>query len=230
MSRTAWYRSLYWRLALGLIAFLALALVAQGLLFIWMTDRIAGSMPAQSPRRLAVLVASDVAGALQRDPALKLDEYMREQYRRVFQPIALVMQDGRTFTNRASPVPPEVDEMLRAQIARLVSSRRFDRRPGGPRPEGGPGPGRGPRSEFAPIVVGGTVRGVVAGQVGRPPFGLLVRELGPMMGLVGGVVLAAGGSVIAFVVFGPVRHRLRAVQGATERLGTGDLDARAPED
>jgi two-component system, OmpR family, sensor kinase len=35
--------------------------------------------------------------------------------------------------------------------------------------------------------------------------------------------------VIAFVVFGPARRRLRAVQEATERLGAGDLDARAPD-
>ena len=227
MSRQAWYRSLYWRVAIGLIAFLALALAAQGLLFIWMTDRIAGSMPAQSPRRLAVLVASDVASALQRDPALALDHYMREQYGRVFQPITLLMRDGRTFTNRAAPVPPEIDEMLREEIARLGSLRRFDRRAGarsdGPR-------GRGPRSEFAPVIVDGSVAGVVAVQIGRPPFGLLLRELGPMMGVVGGLVLAVGGAVIAFVLFGPVRRRLRAVQGATERLGAGDLDARAPED
>ena len=59
-----WYRSLYWRIALGLFAFLALMLAAQGALFLWMTDRIAGSMPARDPRRLAFLVASDVGTAL----------------------------------------------------------------------------------------------------------------------------------------------------------------------
>ena len=41
--------SLYWRIALGLFAFLALMLAAQGALFLWMTDRIAGSMPARDP-------------------------------------------------------------------------------------------------------------------------------------------------------------------------------------
>jgi hypothetical protein len=44
-----WYRSLYWRVAFGLIAFLALMLTAEAALFIWTTDRIAGSMPARSP-------------------------------------------------------------------------------------------------------------------------------------------------------------------------------------
>ena len=44
MSEPRWYHSLYWRIALGLFAFLALMLAAQGALFLWMTDRIAGSM------------------------------------------------------------------------------------------------------------------------------------------------------------------------------------------
>ena len=48
--------------------------------------------------------------------------------------------------------------------------------------------------------------------------------------LVGGGVLAVGAALIAFVVFGPVRRRLRAVQDATEQLGQGDLGARAPDD
>ena len=42
-------------------------------------------------------------------------------------------------------------------------------------------------------------------------------------------VLGVGMMVIAFVVFGPARRRLLAVQDATERLGAGDLDARAPD-
>ena len=74
MSRPLWYRSLYWRIALGLFAFLALMLTAQGALFLWMTDRIAGSMPARSPRRLAALVASDVSAALNANASLKLEQ------------------------------------------------------------------------------------------------------------------------------------------------------------
>lgn len=233
-----WYRSLYWRIALGLIAFLALALVAQGLLFIWMTDRIAGSMPARSPRRLAVLVASDVGAALDRDAALDLETYLREQYGHVFQRIIILMRDGRTVSNRSQPVPDDVDAALRRVAARLAL-RRFPalREPRDFPPEGDEpvGPGRpGPpgirRVEFAPILAGGLMVGAVAVPLERPPFSLLVRELGPTMGLVGGLVLLAGGTVIAFVVFGPARRRLRHVQHATERLAAGDLAARAPED
>jgi two-component system, OmpR family, sensor kinase len=226
LSERAWYRSLYWRLALGLIAFLALALAAQGLLFIWMTDRIAGSMPARSPRQLAFLVASDLSAALERDASIDPGEHVREQYGRVFQSIIVLMSDGRAVSNHEEPVPPQTAAMLREEAARVGRRRRGPPpaeapRAGGPRPR--------PRAEFAPIVVDGSVAGVVVVPFGRPPFSRLVRELGPTMGLVGGLVLIAGGAIIAFVVFGPARRRLRAVQDATERIGAGDLDARAPE-
>jgi signal transduction histidine kinase len=233
MARRTWYHSLYWRLALGLIAFLALALAAQGLLYIWFTDRMAGSMPARSPRRLAVLVASDVGAALDRDPGLDLHAYMRDQYGHVFQSLVVLMRDGRTATNRSTPVPPELEARLREE-ARFAPPPRPGRRSlgeaGGRRSPGGAGPRvRGPRVEFAPIVAGNTRAGIVAVPGGRPPFSLLLRELGPTMGLVGGLVLLAGGTTIALVVFGPARRRLRHVQDAAERLGSGDLSARAPD-
>jgi signal transduction histidine kinase len=49
------------------------------------------------------------------------------------------------------------------------------------------------------------------------------------MAPVAGGVLVVGTAVIAFIVFGPARRRLKDVQAATERLGSGDLTARAPE-
>jgi two-component system, OmpR family, sensor kinase len=231
-NRPAWYHSLYWRIALGLIAFLGLALAAQGLLFIWMTDRIAGSMPARSPRQLAFLVASDLSSALEREPSLDVEAHLRQQYGDVFQPIAVFMADGRAATNREEAVPPEFERELREELTRLASRPRFEPRSRGPR-RNNPAPiGAGPRrrADFAPIRAGGDVLGAVAVPLGRPPFRILVRELGPTMGLVGGVVLLAGGAIIALVMFGPARRRLRHVQDAAERLGAGDLAARAPED
>jgi two-component system sensor histidine kinase BaeS len=50
------------------------------------------------------------------------------------------------------------------------------------------------------------------------------------MALVAGAVLGLGTVIIALVVFGPTRRRLKHVQDATERLGSGDVTARAPED
>src|SRR2546421_12442377 len=96
---TAWYRSLYWRIGVGLVAFLALMLVAQSALFLWTSDRIAGSMSATSPRRLAVLVASDLSAALDADPAMDVGGYVHDQYANVLQPFLVGMRDGRQLTN-----------------------------------------------------------------------------------------------------------------------------------
>jgi two-component system sensor histidine kinase BaeS len=243
MSELRWYRSLYWRIGLGLVVFLAIMLAAQGALYLWMTDRIAGSMPARDPRRLAVLVASDIAAALAADPGVNLQQYVQEQFGNVFQTFLVVMDDGRTFANH-DDVPEEL-EAMRADLMRRPPPRRgFGPRRGmGPPPEfegarggrgarprlGGPPPFPPRRGEFAPIFVNDEPVGRVAVLPGGPPFSRVVRELGPTMGLVGGGVLAVGMAVVTFIVFGPVRRRLREVQDATERLGTGDLSARAPE-
>ena len=103
-------------------------LAAQGALFLWMTDRIAGSMPARDPRRLAVLVASDVGAALSAEPGLDLEEYVREQYGHVFQTFVVIMQDGRTASNH-DDVPDELLEALVAENGRreFPAARRFGR-------------------------------------------------------------------------------------------------------
>jgi signal transduction histidine kinase len=239
MSEPRWYHSLYWRIALGLFAFLALMLAAQGALFLWMTDRIAGSMPARDPRRLAVLVASDVGAALSADPALDLQEYVRDQYSHVFQTFVVIMQDGRVASNDAD-IPDEFVKAVIAESGRRAFPPRGRRFEGGAPPDGLPGQGTAPRDgfpgprpprrggEFAPIIVNGVPAGRVAVVPGGPPFSRVVRELGPTMGLVGGIVLGVGMALIAFVIFGPARKRLKHVQDAAERLGGGDLTVRVP--
>src|SRR6266850_1651572 len=117
-SSTAWYHSLYWRIAVGLVLFLALMLGAQGALFIYTSDRIAGSMPATSPRRLAVLVASDLSSALDTDPAVDINDYVKDQYSNVLQPFIVLMRDGREVSNHPSGIPDEVRNALRREVAR----------------------------------------------------------------------------------------------------------------
>ena len=99
MSEPKWYRSLYWRIALGLFAFLVLTLAAQGALFIWMIDQTAGTMPSRSPQRLARLVASDVAAQLEANPSLDISAYVPEQYGRVFAPIVVNLRSGAVGRN-----------------------------------------------------------------------------------------------------------------------------------
>jgi signal transduction histidine kinase len=244
MSKLRWYRSLYWRIALGLIAFLALMLAAEGGIFLWMADRIAGSMPARSPRRLAELVASDLGTALTANRDLDLEVYLREQFGHVLQTFVVIMRDGQIVTNH-DDVPPRLLEAVRAELefVQSIGPRRFGRRgglreglgsddrlrrapPRDLRADGLPRPRRG---EFAAILVGGMPVGRVVVLPGGPPFSRIVRQLGPTIALVAASVLIVGTTLIALVIFGPARRRLKAVQGATERLGAGDLDARAPE-
>ncbi|NOT25669.1 MAG: HAMP domain-containing protein [Acidobacteria bacterium] len=256
-THVRWYRSLYWRIGLGLMAFLALMLVAQGALFLWITDRIAGSMPASSPQRLAELVSSDIGVALADEPALDLAQYVRDQFGNVFQAFVVIMRDGRIVVNDAGVSQDLINQLKEGAQRRFEFSQRrlFGRGPG---PGEFPGRGDGPRGRFqrraqfpddpddparsrerldgppvprgniSLIVVGDTVVGEVA-VLGRPPLSRIARELGPTMGLVGGGVLVVGVSLIAFIVFGPVRRRLKQVQDATDRLGQGDLRARVPD-
>src|SRR6266540_351861 len=83
--------------------------------------------------------------------------------------------------------------------------------------------------EGALIRVDGHIAGSVAVLAGAPPFSRIVREMGPTIALVASGVLIVGTALIALLVFGPPRRRLAEVQLATERLGAGDLSARAPE-
>lgn len=222
---SAWYRSLYWRLAAGLVALLALMLAAEGALFLWMTDRITATMPSGSPRRLAVLVASDVSSALSRDPSLDLDAYVRDQYDDILRSFVVVMRDGRVAANH-DDVPADVLAALRLDAELRGGGGGRGRR--APARAAGRGAG-GLRGEVAPILVDGVLAGRVSVLPGNPPFSRVLRRLGPTMGLVAGAMLGVGTAVIALFVFGPARRRLKAVQSATERLGSGDLTARAPD-
>ena len=228
---TVWYRSLYWRIAVGLVLFLALMLGAQGALFIYTSDRIAGSMPATSPRRLAVLVASDLTAALDTDPAMDVEGYVRDQYSRVFQPFIVLMRDGREVSNHPAFIPDEVRNALRREVARGELPARgrvfVPRRTDDDRFRGGPPPFQ--LGEFAAVFMDGQPVGTVAVLLGRPPMAMVVRELAPTMALVGGSVLIVGSALIAVFVFGPARRRMKQLQEATIRFGAGDLTARAPD-
>ena len=54
-----WYRSLYWRIAMGFVALLAVLLVAQTALAVWMTERVWGR-GSRTPAELADTVAQDL--------------------------------------------------------------------------------------------------------------------------------------------------------------------------
>src|SRR5687767_4890305 len=141
MPEPVWFRSLYWRIAIGFVAMLAVVLSAQAVLFLWLTGRFTASPSSRTPQALADQVARDVSDALSDNFGLQLDAYVRERYADVSQPFVVAMRDGRRAANRPNTLPPGFLE-------------RLPRRGGPPFGDGGrggPPPGaRGPQGEHVP--------------------------------------------------------------------------------
>jgi len=67
MSRRRWARSLYWRIGLGFIQFLALALALQVASFVWLAGQTEGGMPERMGRDFD-LAASELDRAAPHKP------------------------------------------------------------------------------------------------------------------------------------------------------------------
>ena len=210
------YRSLYWRIAIGFVALLAVLLVVQGLLFVWLADRFVRSPSGRTPQQLADHVARDLSEALTDTPTADLQALVRERFGAIREPFIVLMRDGRRTSNRPDALP-----------------RGF----GGPWPRvrsGGesPRPGRrggAPPSVTAPIVFSDTQIGLVAVPSATPPVPVLLRELGPTLTWSGLALLAVGAAVTALVIFRPAHRRLRSLEAAALALGEGRTDVRAEE-
>jgi signal transduction histidine kinase len=218
--KPVWYRSLYWRVGLGFVAFLALLLVAQALLFVWLTSQTAGAFPAASGVRLAELLASDIRDRMEADPNVDLGTYIAQEYNRVVQPFVVVMKDGRVISNREIP-PLLLVRNTRARLAAMNARSFFPRRAVRQSPTG--------RAE-ASIMVNGELVGLVAVPPGRPAPMAALRPLGPTLLLSGIVLLVTGAGAASLLIFGPVRRRLRQLENAATRIGAGDVTARASAD
>jgi signal transduction histidine kinase len=237
----AWFRSLYWRIALGFVALLAALLAVQGAVFLWLTGRTAELLPGRSPTEFAQVIATDVSGALATQPDLDLDAYLNARYTTAFRSFAVVLRDGRQVLSRRVPPPPMIGRAARVrlmggpQIAGGRGGRGFDpTRPAGEVPprggESGRGGGRGVANfEFAPIMVAGTEAGMVAVPTAAPPVSVLLQTVGPTLATVAIGLLVAGTALAALLIFGPAHRRLRALQQAARAIGAGRLDVRAAE-
>ena len=250
-----WYKSLYWRIAIGFVLCLAGMLVVQAMLFVWIIPVSGPTVPAR-PERFAQTVATDVAEALDTDASLDVVQFVRSQFGRTALPFLVLMNDGRVVDNAGVLSDP----LMRAAQARLERrgpdpDRPDPRGPGGRVGPGGPGgrgwdgrggpdffdrggrgfdrrgrgdPGFGPLRLIAtPIVVKDQREGVVVVSP-TAPFGFLLRRFAPTLTLIATSVLVVGALFAAVVIFGPARRRLRQVEDAARRLGAGDLAARAP--
>ena len=220
MSDPVWYRSLYWRITFGFIALLAMLLLVQGLLFLWLTDRFV--VTSRPPSELARQVAEEVGAELERNPDVVLDDFVRSRFSRIFQPFLVVLRDGQRASNRPTGLPPEFGRMVQSRLRNDP-----DRGPDRGRPSGRGGP-RSP-TEFAPIVVGGADVGIVAVPANPPPVFVALRELGPTLTWFGLGLLGVGATLTALLVFRPAHKRLRTLEQAARALGEGRTDVRATE-
>jgi len=240
-----WARSLYWRIGLGFILFLAVMLVAQASLFIWITVRTEGGMPERMGRDFAELVAADFEAALARDPALDLEAYARQRLAEFHRPAMLVFTDGRSVAPEGMMVPRGFLRSLPGGPADpAVPGRGPGRRDGadGRGPGGRSGAG-GPRAGgLGRLLFGGPPRvaatapvraaGITVATVVVPPFGgagRVASEFGPWLALGALLLLVSGTALAALLIFRPAQARLRALEDAARRLGEGDLATRAPE-
>ncbi|HWF85360.1 MAG TPA: HAMP domain-containing sensor histidine kinase [Vicinamibacterales bacterium] len=239
-----WYRSLYWRIAVGIVAFLAVMLVVQAMLFVWTVSRSGRSLPGQSPVRLGIAVAMDLASVLERDPQTDLVHYLHEQYAQYTHPFFVMMADGRLISSGDQTIPEPLVAMARARLQRPLrregegpfspigrrdrfqNPERMDRADRMPPPERELSGARFIRP--VPIVVHGELAGVVVVPP-QAPFGFLLGRFAPMLAFVAAGVLVLGTVLATVLIFGPARRRLRHLESAARSLGAGDLSARAPD-
>src|SRR3954463_7830380 len=134
-----WYRSLYWRIALGVVGFLAAMLIVQAVLFVWAVSQTGRSLPGQSPGRLGLTVALDLGSVLERDPQVDLARYVHDQYAQYTHPFFVMLTDGTVITSGSSSIDDPLREMARVALQRWSERPpgRRGERPDGPRPEGG---------------------------------------------------------------------------------------------
>lgn len=233
MSDVAWYRSLYWRIAFGFVALVAALLAAQGLVFLWMTGRMADIFPSRTPAQYASAIADDVSVALVERPGVDLRAYVNDVYSSRYRGYVVVLADGSTIVSERVPPPPQLSRSARARLftehgderARQYGGGRGGRgyRGGGP-----PGDDMFGGAEYARVLVDGEVVGMVAVPRGAPPMSLAVRALGPTLAAVALVLLVAGTAVAALVIFRPAGERLRQLQHAARAIGEGQIGVRAP--
>ena len=241
--QSRWYRSLYWRIAFGVVAFLAAMLVVQAMLFVWAVSETGRTLPGQSPGRLGMTVAVDLANVLERDPQVDLAKYVNDQYKQYNHPFFVMMKDGRFLTSGSTSFPEPLLRMARARLDRA-----FDRGPGirgdrseGPRP---PERGRGLRppppdwwempDRFAdrferdpsgyrfirpsPIIVHGQLAGIVVVPP-QAPFGYLLGRFAPILAVVATGVLIVGTVLTSLMIFGPAPPPARAGGGGAPAGG-----------
>jgi two-component system sensor histidine kinase BaeS len=236
MAKPAWYRSLYWRIAIGFVLFLAAVLAVQAGALVYLISRMEVG-PGPPPPEVTRLVARDLGEALTANPTLDIHQFFRQQYEgRV--PLVAIMKDGRVISSDGTAPPDRLIQDIRARLnadpLSFARGRGGRGRGAGLRampPEGAAPPPRLGQQSFRRAAAMGLVMvdGAPVGVVTAMPRSAL-RDLGPTLALVGLALVALGTTAAALLIFGPVRPRLHSLEEAARKVGAGDLTARARED
>jgi signal transduction histidine kinase len=207
-----WSRSFYWRIAVTFVVSMLGVLVAQSLVFSYLTSQ--SSPTFLSPNVLAVTIAADMQDALAADPALDVQRYLDTKYADA-QTAYVVLNDGRIGSNSRAPVPDEIRNAVAAVgVGGNMSGVLARIRTSGP-------------IVSAPIQIDGALRGIAV--LPPPPPGGAVRAIARALSLPGTIILAIATALASVLVFGPARRRLHQLETAAESLGAGNLEARAPD-
>jgi signal transduction histidine kinase len=127
--------------------------------------------------------------------------------------VFVALRDGSVLSSTGGPVPAGV---------RLTAQSAFGQR----RLLASDGVGT---IATAPVIIGDRFAGLTLVLVRPPrPSGVPV-QVGQLLSLPSTLLLTAAAVVVAMVIFYPARRRLRALEHAAQRLGEGDLSARAPQ-
>jgi signal transduction histidine kinase len=211
------HRSFYWRIGITFVASVVVVLITQGVI-LRRTPRAAPFDVFRGPV-LAAEVAADVAEVLRGGQDADLTAHLKARY-----PPADEAQWGwvvfaalrhKIYSSTGGPAPPIVVSTALSAFGR----RRLT-----------VADGVTPLAS-APIIVDGRFEGLAFAFV-RParPGGFQVpREVAQLLSLPSTLLLIGAAVVGAMVIFYSPRRRLVALERAAQRLGEGDLSARAPQ-
>jgi signal transduction histidine kinase len=211
-----WYASFYWRIGISFVVFLIAVIAAQGVMFSFVLARTGDLLPAWSPAIGALDIAADLGAALDRDPKLSLDDYVRVARIPSNLTLFVVMKDGRIAGTGTRPLDDRVLRFAEAALAGQTFPRHSSSEALWP-------------IVMAPVQVRQQLAGLVVIPPPPPLASGIVRDFGRMLSLPGTLLLIVATALAATVIFAPARRRLHELELAAERLGSGDSTARAPD-
>ena len=100
MGEIVWYRSLYWRIAIGFVVLLATLLGAQVLFSLWLGGRIAAVLPGPTPAQFGAAFASDIAAGIAETPTFDLAAFLKTRRPATSYTYAIALRDGLIATDQ----------------------------------------------------------------------------------------------------------------------------------